>query len=327
MTNFHENIAVLLLFFIVHLLLGAALMSRTGRHLWLWTVMESAAQETARRLNRGGRSESERIVRGAAVFAVFMLVAYGAGSLWALMSRGNWGWMADLFLLSGAITAMTPIAVMRGVGRMLADRKADRARDILSPHVREDLDGADAHALARKAVEYGMESLCAQLVGPALAFALFGAEGIFVYVMVMSQYRAYGHLLPAQVHYGATVRAVERLLNLIPAVLTAALVIAGSAVVSRGKPVMAAALALQQAKRDDSLNRGLVLAAAAGGLGMVLGGVRRWPGGHIRSGEWLGALAQSARAEPAAVQRAGLLAFIVFLILALCFSMAFMARV
>lgn len=325
MTHLHDNIAVLLLFFVVHLLLGAALLARTGRRLWLWTIMESAAQEAARRLNRGGRSESDRIVRGAIVFVIFTLAAYGAGSLWALMSRGNWGWVADLFLLSGSVTAMTPVAVMRGVGRRLADQKTDRARDILSPHLQEDIAQADAHTLARKAVEYGMESLCIKLVGPSLAFALFGAAGLFVYVTVMAQHRIYGYIVPAQVHFGATVRAAERFLNLLPAVLTSLLVVIGAAVVSRGKPAMAAALPLRQAKRDDCPNRGMVLAAAAGGLELALGGPRRWADG-ARAGEWLGAAAQSARTEPAAVRRAGLLGFVIFLTLVLLFSMAFMMR-
>ncbi|MDP2206594.1 MAG: cobalamin biosynthesis protein [Alphaproteobacteria bacterium] len=327
MTHFHENIAVLLLFFVVHLLIGAALMARTRGRPWLWTIMESAAGDAARRLNRGGRSDSDRIVRGAVVFVVFLLLAYGAGSLWALMSRSNWGWAADLFLLSGAMTAMAPVAVMRGVGRRLADQKTNQARDILARHLREDLTQADAHMLARKAVEYGIESLCVLLVGPALAFALFGAVGVFVYVMVMAQHRIYGHIVPAQLHFGATVRAAERLVNLLPAVVTSLLVVTGAAVVSRGKPAMAATLAVQQAGRDDSLNRGMVLAAAAGGLGLALGGPRRWADGQVRPAAWLGAAAETARTEPAAVRQAGLLAFVAFLLFALGFSMAFMMRI
>lgn len=326
MTHLHENIAVLLLFFVVHLLLGAALMARTRRRPWLWTIMESAAADAARRLNRGGRSDSDRIVRGAVVFFIFTLGAYGAGSLWALMSRGSWGWAADLFLLSGTITAMAPVAVLRGVGRRLADQKTDQVRDILARHLREDLTKADAHTLARKAVEYGIEALCVQMVGPALAFVLFGAAGVFVYVTVIAQHRVYGHIVPAQLHFGATVRAAERLINLLPAVLTALLVVMGTAVVSRGKPAMAAALAVQQARRDDSLNRGMVLAAAAGGLGLALGGPRRWAEGQVRPAAWLGATSQTARTEPAAVRRAGLLAFVAFLIFALGFSTTFMMQ-
>lgn len=326
MSHLHENIAVLLLFFAVHLLLGAALIARTGRHPWLWRIMDSAAAEAARRLNRGGRSDSDRIVRGAVVFVVFVLLAFGAGSLWALMSRGHLGWVADLVLLSGCLTVMMPIAVMRAVGRRLADHKADRARDIIAPHLREDIVNADTHTLARKSVEYGMEALCVQLVGPALFFALFGAPGLFVYVMIMAQHRIYGYLTPAQVHFGATVRAAERLINFIPAALTALLIVAGTSVVSRGKPVMAAALALKQAKRDDSFNRGLVLAAAAGGLGLALGGPRYWPDGQASRGEWLGAISETARTDPSALRQSGLLAFVVFLIFALAFSMVFMMR-
>jgi len=327
MSHLHENIAVLLLFFAVHLLLGAALIARTGRHPWLWRIMDSAAAETARRLNRGGRSDSERIVRGAVVFVIFVLAALAAGSLWGLMSHSSFGWVADLVLLAGAMTVMTPIAVMRAVGRRLMDHKTDRARDIIAPHVREDIAKADAHTLARKSVEYGMEAICVQFVGPALFFAFFGAAGVFVYVTVMAQQRMYGHITPAQVHFGATARAAERIVNFIPAAVTAFLVVAGAAVVSRGKPVMAATLALRQANRDDSFNRGMVLAAAAGGLGLALGGPRHWPDGQVGRGGWLGTADKTARTDPAVLRQAGLLAFVTFLILVLAFSMAFMMRV
>lgn len=327
MTDFYHNTAVLLLFFVVHLVLGVALLSRTRRRLWLWTIMEGAAAEAARKLNRGGRSDSERIVRGAVVFIVFMAVAYGIGRLWALMSAGNWGWVPDLFLLSGAMSALAPVAVLRGVGRRLSEQKKDQARDVLAPHLREDISRADPHTLARKAVEYGGEALCAQVVGPALAFAFFGAAGVFVYVMVMAQFRIYGFVVPAQVQFGATVRAAERLINFIPAAVTVLLVTAGAAVVSRGKPVMALALPLQQARRQDSFNRGMVLAAMAGGLGLALGGPRRLVSGQGNKDGWLGAVSETARTEPAAARRAGLLVFVGFLLLALGFSMGFMMRI
>lgn len=331
MTDLYHNTAVLLLFFVVHLILGVALLSRTRRTLWLWTIMESAAAEVARKLNRGGRSDSERIVRGAVVFIIFTAAAWGLGRLWGGMSAGNWGWLPDLFLLSGAMSALAPVAVLRSVGRRLTEQKNDRARDILAPYIREDITRADAHTLARKTVEYGAEALCVQVVGPALAFAFFGAAGVFVYVMVMAQFRTYGYVVPAQVQFGATVRAAERLINFIPAVLTVVLIAAGAAVVSRGKPVMAMVLPFKQAGRQDSYNRGLVLAAAAGGLGLALGGPRRLNMGQgERQGSkdgWLGAGSETARTEPAAVRHAGLLVFVGFLLLALGFSMGFMMRI
>lgn len=323
----HDNIAVLLLFFVVHLIIGFVLITRTGRKLWLWTIMESAASDIARRLNRDGRSDSDRIVRGAAVFIVMTGMAYGAGCLWALMSAGNWGWAADFLLLSGALSAMTPVAVMRGTAKRLSEHKEERARAIVAAHVAEDLRQADAHAIARKAVEYGMESLCLLLVGPSLAYVFFGAAGVFVYVAVMAQQRIYGRAVPAQIQFGATVRAAERLLNLLPAAISAVLIALAAGVVSRGKPVQALSLPLRQAKGGDSFNRALVVSAAAGGLGLTLGGPRRWPDGQASPAAWLGAGGESARIEVAGLRRAGMLGFVAFLIFVLGFSGAFMMRI
>lgn len=327
MTAYQDNIVVLLLFYVVHLLLGAALLRRTGRRPWLWVFMESAAAETARRLNRGGRSDSERIVRGAAVFVLLTLSALAAGSLWALAAAGAWGWIAGLLLLSGSVSAMTPVGVMRGAGRALSDQKTARARDIAAPHLREEVPADDTHALARKTVEYGMESLCLQVAGPSLAFVFFGATGVFVYVAVMAQFLVFGRMTPAYLHFGATVRAAERLINILPAALTALLLALAAGVVSRGKPVMALVLPVKQARGDDSFNRGLVMAAAAGGLGISLGGPRRWPGGEASCGEWMGAGGDTARTDAADLKRAAMLGFVAFLILSLAFSGALMMRV
>lgn len=327
MTDIHDHIAVLLLFFVVHLILGAALMTRTGRRQWLWSFMESAASEMSRRLNRDARSDSDRIVRGTVVFVLLMLCAFGAGYVWELLANRNMGWLFDLFLLSGALGIMTPIAVMRGVGRRLGEHKTDRAHDIVAAHVREDLTKADEHTIARKTIEYGMESLCVSLVGPALGFMLFGATGVFVYVAVMAQQRVFGQLLVSQLHFGAAARAAERLINFVPAVLTMGLIALGAMVVSRGKPVMALSLPLQQAGRDASYNRGLVMAAAAGGLGLTLGGPRRWPGGQVSKAEWVGTGRETARTDVADLKRAGMMTFVGFLVLILALSGVFMMRV
>lgn len=327
MSAFHDHIAVLLLFFVVHLILGAALITRTGRRQWLWSFMESASEEMARRLNRDGRSETDRIVRGTIVFMLMLGMALGAGSLWSWLSDRDMGWIFDLFLLSGALGIMTPIAVMRAVGRRLGEHKIDRARDIAALHLREDITRVDEHALTRKTIEYGVESLCLRLAGPALGYILFGATGVFVYVAVMAQQRIFGRQIPSQIHFGAAARAAERVINFIPATLTVLLITLGAAVISRGKPVMAAALSLQQARRDDNFNRGLVLAAAAGGMGLVLGGPRRWPEGQGSAGEWLGSGQETARTEAGALKRAGMLTFVGFLIFVLALSAAFMMRV
>ena len=327
MTDIHNHIAVLLLFFVVHLILGAALMSRTGRHQWLWSFMDSAAVEMGRRLNRGGRSDSDRIVRGTVVFVLMMLFAFGIGYAWEWAGvRGGMGWALDLLLLSGAMGIMTPVAVMRSVGRRLGDHKIDRARDVAAAHVREDLSKADEHAVARKTIEYGIESLCITLVGPAVGYVLFGATGVFVYVAVLAQQRAFGHVLSSHIHFGAAARAAERVINFVPAVLTAGLIALGAVVVPRGKPVMAASLPLQQAGRDDSFNRGIVMAAAAGGLGLTLGGPRRWPDGQVSKADWMGTGRETARTDVAALKRAGMMVFVAFLVLILAFSGVFMMR-
>lgn len=69
-----------------------------------------------------------------------------------------------------------------------------------------------------------------------------------------------------------------------------------------------------------------MLAAAAGGMGLVLGGPRHWPDGQAQAGEWLGSGQETARTEAAALKRAGMLIFVAFLMFILALSAAFMMQ-
>lgn len=307
-----EKLSILLLFLIIHLVLGAVLMGRAGRRPLLWTVLAEASKEVSRRLNRETRSEQDRLVRG---FIVVVLLAFFAmlfGYVMEKLSGLPFGFVADLLLLSITVVGMTPIAVLRRVRQYLADGKPQRANETVATHLTEDISGADESGVIRKAVEYAAVNMNVLLVGPALFFVVFGAAGLVLYITIMAMHGAFGRTDRKTFYFGGTVRSLETLANWVPARLTALLFALAAGVVSRARPLAAIRVAAGQAGKCESRNRGWVIGAVAGALDMTLGGPRHWKNGEKSKEEWIGGQGTSARLDALALKRAGLLCFVVY---------------
>jgi len=322
MNPYVQSLCILLLFFVAHFLIGAALLARTGRRPLLWVVFESAAAEVARRLNRESRSEQDRLVRGFIVVILLLFFALLLGLGMDYLGRLPFGWVGDLVFLSLSVAAMTPIAVLRRAGYYLGEAKPARAMQIVQYHLPEDISGADAHAVVRKALEYAAISMNVLLVGPSLFYAGFGPAGVMLYVAVMAMHRAFGRSEKSTVYFGGTVRSLELLVNWVPARVTAVLITLAAGAVSRASPLTALKVAAGQAKGAESQNRGWVIGAMAGALGAILGGPRRWENGATSTESWIGPSTATAKQEPEALKRGALLVFVVY-----CLVMAIAALV
>lgn len=307
-----QSLCILLLFFIAHLLIGAALLNRSARRPLLWVVFETAAAEVARRLNRETRSQQDRLMRGFVVVILLLFFALLLGLFVTYLGQLPFGWMGDVVFLSLTMAAMTPIAVLRRAGYYLAEKKPARAMQVVQYHLAEDISGADAHAVVRKALEYAAVSTNVLLVGPALFYGGFGPAGVMFYVAVMAMHRAFGRTEKSTVYFGGTVRSLELLVNWLPARVTALLIALASGAVSRANPLAALKVAAGQAKGAESQNRGWVIGAMAGALGAVLGGPRRWENGAATTESWIGPATATAKQEPLALKRGALLVFVVY---------------
>jgi len=308
-----EKLSVLLLFLIIHLVLGALLMGRAGRRPLLWTVLAEASGEVSRRLNRETRSEQDRLVRG---FIVVVLLAFFAmlfGYVMEKLSGLPYGFVAELLLLSITMAGMTPVAVLRRARQYLAEGKLQRANETVAAHLGEDISGADESGVIRKAVEYAAVNMNVLLVGPALFFAVSGAAGLVLYITIMAMYGVFGRTDRKTFYFGGTVRSLEILANWIPARVTALLFAFAAGVVSRARPLAALKVAAGQAGKCDSRNRGWVVGAAAGALDITLGGPRYWKNGARSQEGWIGSDGTTARLEAGVLKRAGLLCFVVYI--------------
>lgn len=234
-----ETLSVLLLFFTIHLVLGAVLLSRAGRRPLLWVILQQASLEVSRRLNRETRSEQDRLVRGFVVVMLLVFFAMLFGYVMQALSGLPFGWVAHLLLLSMTVAGMTPVAVLRRVRQYLAEDKPQRAIDIVQAHLGEDITGADTHGVIRKAVEYAAVNMNVLLVGPVLFFVAFGPAGLVLYITVMAMHTAFGRTDRKTFYFGGTVRSLEFMVNWIPARITALLFAFCAGAVSGGRPVQA----------------------------------------------------------------------------------------
>lgn len=307
-----EKLSVLLLFLIAHLVLGALLMGRAGRRPLLWTVLAEASSEVSRRLNRETRSEQDRLVRGFIVVVLLACLAMLFGYVMEKLSGFPFGFAADLLLLAITVAGMTPIAVLRRVRHYLAEGKLRRANETVATHLTEDIGGADESGVIRKAVEYAAVNMNVLLVGPSLFFVAFGAAGLVLYIAVMAMHSAFGRADRKTFYFGGTVRALETLANWVPARVTALLFALAAGAVSKAHPLAAIKVAAAQARKCESPNRGWVIGAAAGALGITLGGPRHWKNGEKSKEDWIGAKESSAKVDGTVLKRAGLLCFAVY---------------
>jgi hypothetical protein len=144
------------------------------------------------------------------------------------------------------------------------------------------LDGA---GVSRAAIESAAENFSDGLVAPVFWYALLGLPGLLVFKVVNTADSMIGHRSPRYEAFGWAAARLDDLMNLIPARLSA-LLIAAAAALAGGAAGHAAAAAWHDARFHRSPNAGWPEAAAAGALGLALGGPRRY-GNLIVEGAWL----------------------------------------
>lgn len=308
-----DPVNILIIFLLAHLLTGAAAGLRASVRPLYWSLIENAGLEIDRRLNRDGKDTSEIALRGVVVAVVMCGIGFLIGTAVIKIAHHPYGWIANLVFLSCCISLMGPLALSRNVGNHLFKRELKKAGARLQPYVREDLSKLDDHALVRKALEVSAWKLNQYFVAPIFWFLLMGAQGLAVYVTFAALQEAFGTDDPRHIIFGGLVRGIEKFLNYIPARITAILIVVAALFVSRSNPVRAVQTMYHQSSKYLSVNKGPVVAAMAGALGVTLGGSIKHNNGTAAHG-WVGPKGSSAQATMADLHRGILIQFVVFLL-------------
>lgn len=208
------------------------------------------------------------------------LLVGGAVGLGVLVDRGR----PALRIVS---TAVATWAVLGGsslaghgaaLARELAASDLDAARRRIPSLCGRDPASLDLAGLARAGTESLAENTADAVVAPLLWGAVAGVPGLLGYRAVNTLDAMVGYRSPRHLRFGWASARLDDLANLVPARVTAALVTVLAPAVG-GTPRAALAAWRRDARGHPSPNAGPVEAAAAGALGVGLGGPTVYPHG------------------------------------------------
>ena len=221
---------------------------------------------------------------------------FGFGMVVAVVGTATvvaWIAMIYLFMIHPAAYAIVGAALLRttftvtGLSsaahrtrRELANGRLDSARTSLRSLVSRDATSLSSSQVAAAAIESVAENTTDSVVGPWLAYALFGVPGAVAYRAVNTMDSVVGYRGVYE-YLGKVAARLDDAVNLIPARLGAILLLLSGCVV--GLPIGRGWRVMQRDRsKTASPNAGLTMSAMAGLLGVQLEKV-----GHYRLGEGL----------------------------------------
>jgi adenosylcobinamide-phosphate synthase len=231
-----------------------------------------------RRVRRG--SKYAELAQGAAIALAVPLLFAGAAQ-WLLVRLEAQPWLrfvVAVWLLKSTFAVRALGQAAQAVGRALARGDLAAAREGLRSLCSRDPSALEAEAVAAGAVESVAENASDSIVAPLFFLALFGVPGAIAYRAVNTLDAMIGYH-GRQEYVGKTAARLDDLLNLIPARLTAGLLLVAGELGGydhvRGWRILR-----RDGGRTESPNAGRPMAAMAGLLGVQLE-----KAGHYRLGD------------------------------------------
>ncbi|MDJ0685118.1 MAG: adenosylcobinamide-phosphate synthase CbiB [Alphaproteobacteria bacterium] len=269
-----------------------------------------------RRLNRAGRSDANRVVRGAlvTVFVAGVAATAGWGLHWLCQQHAK-GWLVEALFVAILLAQRSLAGRVGDVGKSLAKGDLADARAGLRHLVGRDPDRLDKHAVARASVESLSENFSDAVAAPAFWYLLLGLPGLCAYKAINTLDSMIGYRSEQYRSFGMAAARLDDAVNWIPARLSGLLIILAALFAPSANPAGGFKTMLRDARKHPSPNAGWPEAAMAGALGLALGGPRSYPGGQSEA-TWIGD--GRARLEAADIRRAVLVFTIACGLLWLC---------
>lgn len=241
-----------------------------------------------RRLNRDTRSDGARQLRGA--IAVIVLVGMAAAVGWLIseyLRVVHYAWAIEALIVAVLLAQRSLFEHVAAVGKALQGSGLDAARQAVAKIVGRDPESLDEFGVARAAIESLFENFSDGVIAPAFWYLLLGLPGLFAYKTASTIDSMIGHRSPRYLYFGWAAARFDDVLNWIPARLTAALICLAALFLPGARAGEAIHTALIDGRKHRSPNAGWPEAAAAGALGLALGGPRRYLG-TVMNEPWLG---------------------------------------
>lgn len=250
-----------------------------------------------RRLNLPDRRDGERRLRGALAVLAVLVVCAGLG--WALAAAARHVPVllaAELLLLVSLLAQRSLFDHVRAVARSLGSGGIEAGRNAVGHIVGRDVRSLDEAGVARAAIESCAENFGDGVVAPVFWYLVAGLPGLLAYKAANTLDSMIGHRSERYRAFGWAAARLDDLLNLVPARLSGVLLCAAAALLPGASGRRALATLLRDGRRHRSPNAGWPEAAAAGALGLRLGGPRRY-GNDVADDPWLGGGSAEASAR------------------------------
>ncbi len=247
------------------------------------TVWMGKTVSLAERIAPGQRSLPAAQLTYGTAMALLIPAAWGAAA-WAitigLLQLHPLAYLLVVAVLLKTTFSVRTLQVVAGdIGRILMAGDIVEARRQMSALVSRDTSELTGGQMAAGAIESVAENITDSIVGPLLAFALFGLPGAVAYRAVNTLDSMVGYHGRYE-YLGKASARLDDLINLIPARLAALLLWLTTVAMPGMSAGRSWRIMLAHRSRTESPNAGWTMAAMAGGLGVTLEKV-----GHYRLGD------------------------------------------
>jgi adenosylcobinamide-phosphate synthase len=221
------------------------------------------------------RGEAPRDLRNGAVLAI-STIAIAAFCTWAIIDIAR-RIGAPLGAIAAIVIAWTTLALRglddaaRKVERVLESNDEQGARGALPALVGRDPEVLDRAGMIRATVESVAENTSDGVIAPMLFLFIGGPIGAMAYKAINTLDSMIGYRDERNLYFGRAAARIDDAANFLPARLTALCMIAAAQFVT-GRAQHAWTVCQADARKHASPNAGFPEAAAAGALGIQLGG-------------------------------------------------------
>ena len=247
------------------------------------TVWMGKSVALAERIAPGETASAAGQFAFGAAMAVLIPTAWGAAAGAATFGLLQLHPVAYLIVAAALLKTTFSVRMLHRVaadiGAILKAGDLASARRQMSALVSRDTSELSEGQMAAGAIESVAENITDSIVGPLLAFALFGLPGAVAYRAINTLDSMIGYHGRYE-YLGKASARLDDLVNVVPARLAAVLLWLATVALPGLAPGRAVRIMLAHRRRTESPNAGWTMAAMAGGLGVTLEKV-----GHYRLGD------------------------------------------
>ncbi|MDI6744016.1 MAG: adenosylcobinamide-phosphate synthase CbiB [Thermodesulfovibrionales bacterium] len=210
----------------------------------------------------------------ASSFAVTFFIANGAQQLRVI------GIIVLIYLTATTIAVRELVGSAQAVIKAVKDKDIETARNNLGMIVGRDTENLAEESILKASVETLSENLSDGVIAPVFYLVLGGLPLAMAYKAINTLDSMVGYKNDRYKNFGWAAARLDDIANYIPARITGVLIAVSSALALRSLPALRSSVEamLRDGRKHTSPNAGIPEAAAAGGLGIRLGGPSTYGG-------------------------------------------------